>query len=733
MKEKSTEKKKKRQIERILVVSALPYANGPLHIGHIAGAYLPADIFVRYQKMKGNDIVYICGTDEHGVPITLRAQQEDSTPQEVVSRYHREILQSFQSLQIDFDHFSGTAREVHHRLSQEFFLNLYENSYVREKEIEQFYCEKYEIFLPDRFLQGTCPHCKFFPARGDECPNCGKWIEAEALLEPRCTLCVDVPILKRTRHWFLRLDLFSEPLKQWLLKQKDMKDNTRKFALGWLKEGLSERAITRDLKWGVPVPLESAKGKVLYVWFDALIGYISATIEWGKLQGKPDLWKHYWQNPECKLIHFIGKDNLPFHSIVWPALLMGQKQRYILPHDIPANEHLTIEGKKLSTSEGNVVWVDDFLTEFPSDYLRYYLSAMSPESKDSDFSWNSFQNKINSELVHVLGNFAHRTLRFIQDQFESKLPVLDLEKLSLIEKRQREELDRKELDRNRLLEQEEILKEVLKFPKEVGIALSDFRVREAITQVMRLAQLGNRYFDSRKPWKLVQQDRDACSQVLSFCFWISEILAGILYPFLPSTAKELWNMLGYDTPLEKQSWDSITDSPIFRESRMIRLVRPLVPKVEKETIQKWIQKFQKKQTLNIDSASRTAENISVQEVPSQEVSSQEVSWQEFQKLDLRIAKILRAEKVLRSSRLLKCIVEVGAVQKQIIASIAHQYKPEELQGREVLILNNLIPAQIHGETSEAMLLLAEKKIKKQEKQWILISPIQSVESGTRVK
>lgn len=723
MKEKTIETKRERQREKILVISALPYANGPLHIGHIAGAYLPADIFVRYQKMKGNDVIYICGTDEHGVPITLRAQQENSTPQEVVSRYHKEIFNSFKSLNIDFDHFSGTAREVHYRLSQDFFLNLYRNSYVREKEIEQFYCEQYEIFLPDRFLQGTCPHCKFSPARGDECPNCGKWIEAESLLEPGCTLCSTVPVLKKTLHWFLRLDLFSEPLKQWLLSRKNMKENTKKFALGWLKEGLNERAITRDLKWGVPVPLDSAEGKVLYVWFDALIGYISATIEWGQLQGKPDLWKDYWLDSNCKLIHFIGKDNLPFHSIVWPALLMGQEQRYILPYDIPANEHLTIEGQKLSTSEGNVVWVDDFLKEFPSDFLRYYLSAMSPETKDSDFSWLSFQKKINTELSNIMGNYAHRTLRFIQDHLNSTVSVLDLERLNRIEKQN--------LPSENELKQEEILKEILKFPKEVGLALSDFRVREAMAWVMRLAQLGNRYFDSQRPWKLIQKDREDCSQVLSFCFWILEVLAGILYPFLPNTAKELWSMLGRNTPLEQQNWDSISDSPIFREPRTIGSVSPLIPKVEKETIEKWIGNFKKKKKKQ--TKKQTAESS---KSTSSDISN--VSIEEFEKLDLRIAKILHCERVLKSDRLLKCKVEIGTVQKQIISSIADQYSPEELQGREVLILNNLKPVQIKGEISEAMFLLADKESKKEEKekkgvkQWILLSPIQSVNSGARI-
>ncbi len=676
--------------EKFLVTSALPYANGPLHIGHIAGAYLPADIFVRFNKMKGNDIVYICGSDEHGVPITLRAEQEGVSPKEVVERYHRNIHDTFKKLKIDFNNFSGTARPVHYKISQEFFLKLSENGYISDKTVQQHFCDNDNMFLPDRYLEGTCPYCHFENARGDECPRCGKWLEPEKLVTPRCKLCGHSPEIKETKHWFLRLDLLQDQLHQWIDGKENMKDNVKQFAYGWLKEGLNERPITRDISWGVPVPLEEAKGKVLYVWFDAPIGYISATVEWSENIGEPDKWKEYWLDPDCKLIHFIGKDNIPFHIIVWTAILMGQEQNYVLPYDVPANEHLTVEGEKLSTSIGNVVWVDDYLEEFPGDLLRYYLAAMAPETKDSDFSWKSFQEKNNIELSNILGNFVNRTLTFINKNFDGKIPSLG----PLTEQ------DQENLDKMR------------QYPDIIAKLLSRFKVREAIFEAMELAHQGNRYFDSKKPWKSVKEDKQLCGTSLHICALMIKIITPILFPFMPDSSEVLWTMIGESGLVQDIPWNSIQDFSIEKD-KQIGKVAVLFPKIDDKMIKKVEEEFH----------SRVKNKKEEKKV----LKTTEIEIDDFQKVDLRIGTILNCEKVKKSNKLYKLQVKVGGSKRQIISGVAKNYKADELIGKQVLVVANLKKVKLMGEESEGMILFAEDQGK-----LTLISPIKEVEDGSQV-
>ncbi len=677
--------------EKYLVTSALPYANGPLHLGHIAGAYLPADIFVRYNKMKGNDIIYICGSDEHGVPITIKAEQEGVSPQEVVNRYHDQFVKSFDKLNIKFDNFSGTARPVHHKMTQEFFTNLYKNNYISEKEIQQYYCDHDKMFLPDRFLEGTCPYCNNEKARGDECPRCGKWLEPEKLINPRCKLCSTQPTMKNTTHWFLRLDLLQTKLENWLKNKDNLKENVKHFAFGWMKEGLNERAITRDIKWGIPVPLENAMGKVLYVWFDAPIGYISSTIEWSDKIGQPEKWKDYWLNKDCKLIHFIGKDNVPFHIIVWPAILIGQENDFILPYDVPANEHLTIEGSKLSTSEGNVVWVDDFLDHYPADYLRYYLSAMAPESKDSDFSWKGFQDKINIELNNVLGNFINRTLTFTKMNFEDRIPSL---------------LDISESD-------QPLINEIKQFPQKISNLLSKFSVRESIFELMHFTHLGNRYFDHQKPWELIKSNKQRCGTVINICVWMIKVIAPVLYPFLPTSSEKLWEMIGEKTPVHEIPWDNISNLNAT-PNQFLGKVHLLFEKIDDKQIEKVIAEIQKKMNINKPKSSVST-------------SKSEIGIEDFHKIELKVATVKECEKLEKSNKLLKLKIDLGNETRQIISGVAKHYDPEDLIGKQVIVVTNLKKAKLMGELSEGMILFASS-----EKDLIMITPEKSVINGSEV-
>jgi methionyl-tRNA synthetase len=520
--------------ERLLVTAALPYANGPLHLGHLAGAYIPADVYVRYQRLKGTDILFVCGSDEHGVPITIRADKEKVTAKEIVDRYHSMMKTSFHRIGVHFDNYSRTSLPLHHKTSQEIFLNLYHKGYIKEQSVRQYYCVACRRFLPDRYIEGECPHCHQPGARGDQCESCGRWLEPEQLIAPKCKVCGSPPELRMTKHWYFRLSEFQKKLEEWQASKPDWKSNVREFCAGWFQEGLTDRPITRDIDWGVPVPLPDAQGKVLYVWFDAPIGYISSSIEWAQNRGTPERWRDYWFDPGTRLIHFIGKDNIVFHAIVWPATLMAHGE-FILPSQIPANEFLTIEGEKLSTSRNWAVWVDEYLDVFPPDPLRYWLEANAPENKDADFTWKDFQTRNNSELADVLGNLINRSLSFVEKHFEAKVPPVGT--LSDADCA--------------------ILAAVADATGRIGAALEEFQVRRAVTELMDLARSGNKYFNDSAPWASVKSDRARCATTLNTTLQLQVALAVLMEPFLPFSAEKLWQMLNVPGSHRNQRWRDI--------------------------------------------------------------------------------------------------------------------------------------------------------------------------------
>ncbi len=553
--------------EKILVTAALPYANGPLHLGHLAGAYMPADVYVRYQRHKGSDVIFICGSDEHGVPITIRADREGVSPQEIVDRYHFMMKASFSRLGILFDNYSRTSLPLHHKISQDIFLKLFEKGFVREQEIQQYCCPACQRFLPDRYIEGECPHCHHGGARGDQCEACGRWLEPELLLTPRCKICGSAPVMRATKHWYFRLSQFQERLAQWQASKLNWKSNVREFCTGWFSEGLTDRPITRDIDWGIPVPLPEAKGKVLYVWFDAPLGYISSTVEWAQNQGNPDRWRDYWCDPSTRLIHFIGKDNIVFHAIVWPAVLMAHGE-FILPDNIPANEFLNIEGEKLSTSRNWAVWVDEYLELFPPDPLRYYLAANAPENKDADFAWKDFQARNNGELADVLGNLVHRSLAFVEKHFDSRVPPAPV--LSSAD--------------------QEVLAAVDATVTTVGGLLDDFQVRRAIAEMMNLARAGNKYFNDSAPWTTLKQNRARCEATLNTTLQLELALAVLMDPFMPFSAAKLWKMLNAPGSCHEQRWHEIPKLRLA-EGHPLGVKEILFRKIEDEVIEAQIAKL----------------------------------------------------------------------------------------------------------------------------------------------
>ncbi len=552
-------------MSKYLVTGALPYANGKLHIGHIAGAYLPADVFVRYLKLKKEDVLFVCGTDEHGAPISILAEKQGVSPQEIVDYYHKSISDSFDSISIEFDNFSGTARKEHHKLAQEFFLNLLQNGHIKVSSNQQFYCESCKRFLADRYVEGVCPFCHKEGARGDQCDNCGKLMETLNLQEPKCKICGCTPVIKETAHWFLDLPAFEEKLRDWLEKKNYWKENILRFILGLLDEGLRERAVTRDIDWGVPVPVEGAEGKVLYVWFDAPIGYISASVEWAKKMREPDKWKDYWLNQDTKLIHFIGKDNNIFHAVFWPAMLMGQRGEFVLPHDIPANEFLNLEGDKISTSRNWAIWVDEFVEYFDGDLLRYYLAVIAPETKDSDFSWKEFQEKNNSELANVLGNLANRALTFANKHFGGKI-------------RKPEQFSELSLS---------CFDEVFRLIPDIDAAYSNYQVRKAAKLIMDIARAGNKYFDETKPWIAVKTTEDRGEEIIYMILVLLANISTLLYPIMPNKMVKLRSMLNLNS---NPQWEDITidkkffNADIYHEF-VIGEVAPLFPRIDDKAIE----------------------------------------------------------------------------------------------------------------------------------------------------
>jgi methionyl-tRNA synthetase len=655
-------------MSKYIVTSALPYANGKLHIGHVAGAYLPADIFVRYLRLKEEDVIYICGTDEHGAPISIKAEKEGVSPQVIVDRYHKSIKESFDGLNINFDNFSGTSRKPHYDLSQQFFTELLENGYITSKITQQFYDEAESRFLPDRYVEGTCPHCGAAGARGDQCDACGKLIDSITLINPISKVSGSTPVIKDTKQWYLDLPKFTDQLKEWLDSKSYWKENVRNFILSWLNEGLIERAITRDINWGVPVPLEEAEGKVLYVWFDAPIGYISSTIEWAQKQGKADLWKDYWLDKETKLIHFIGKDNIPFHTIMWPSFVMGQNENYVLPHDVPANEYLNLEGEKISTSRNWAIWVDEFIKYFDGEYLRYVLAVNAPEKQDNDFLWKDFQNKINTELNNVLGNLANRVFSFSKKHFQGLV-----EKPATLSD-----------------SSQAALKQANDLTQDIDNCYQSYQVRKAVKTIMDIARLGNRYFDEREPWKAIKEDKTSVQETIYTCCEILRIISVVMTPILPNFMSQLRGIMGLRKPA---SWSQLASDPYPIQ---LDNIKRIFQKVEDNQIEEQLKLLQENAQAN-----KEAEKVNFKELKP------EIEFDDFMKLDIRIAKILTAEKVKKTDKLLQITADIGGKKIELIAGLAKAYQPEDIINKKVVMLLNLKPRKIKGVLSQGMILAAD--------------------------
>jgi methionyl-tRNA synthetase len=678
---------------KILVTSALPYANGPLHLGHLAGAYIPADIYVRYQRMKGHDVLFICGTDEHGVPITLTAEKEGVEPGEIVDRYHENIRDSFERLGMSFDNFSGTARPIHHKTSQEIFLKLHEKGFIEQREVTQLECPKCERALPDRFVEGLCPSCGADGARGDQCDTCGKWLEPSALIEPRCKICGTPPVVATTDHWFFKLKAMQPQLEEWIAQHPGWKDNVRNFCKGWFETGLEDRPITRDIAWGVPVPLPEAEGKVLYVWFDAPIGYISSTKEWAENQGNPDRWKDYWLDPETEMVHFIGKDNIVFHAIVFPATLMAHGD-YVLASEIPANEFLNLEGRQLSTSRNWAVWVPDYLEMFPPDPLRYAIARNAPETRDTDFTWKDFQAKNNDELADILGNLINRSLTFAGRFFDGKVPALGA----------LGDADRR------------ILRVIEEAGSRVGACLERFAVRDALRELIASAKEGNRYFDEKQPWATRKTDLADCGTTLHLSLQLVRVLAAMMQPFLPFSAEKTWRMLGLEGDVSTASWDDIGCERLT-SGHPIGELEILFSKIEDSVIEEQIEKLR-----TASAGAGTGE-----ETPSETKVSSEISIDDLGAVEIKVGRIQSAEAVEGKPEVMVLTVDLGSGPARVVARIDKPFSPGELAGQQIVVAAN-IRAGVQGLPSEGLALTIRGP-----EGTVFVSPDREVAEGTKIQ
>lgn len=664
------------KFKRYTITSALPYANGPLHIGHLAGAYLPADIFVRYLRLKKQDVVYICGSDEHGAAITIKAKKEGTTPQAIIDKYHHQIKESFEEFGISFDIYHRTSSPIHHDLSQEFFLNLYEKDEFIEKYSEQYFDEDFQQFLADRYIVGTCPNCSYPGAYGDQCENCGTSLNPTDLINPISTLSGKPPVLKPTKHWYLPLDKYQPWLEKWIdTKEGDWKVNVFGQCKSWLKSGLQPRSMTRDLDWGIDVPLEEAKGKKLYVWMDAPIGYISATKQWALDNGKD--WKLYWkkqakEEDETCLIHFIGKDNIVFHCIIFPAILRAHGE-YVLPQNVPANEFLNLEGDKLSTSRNHAVWLHEYLEEFPGkqDELRYVLTSILPETSDSEFTWKDYQARVNNELVAILGNFVNRVMILMHKFFDGKV----------------------ESDSSTIaLKDESINADLGRFYDELERSLETYKFRQGMQTVMEIARLGNRYLTEKEPWKTIKSDPEDAKLALHNCLVLIGHLACCLQSFLPDTAKKILNMLNW--PSEQLGFE---EEVVFKSGHQLNVASLLFEKVEDEAIDKQIEKLRLKK----EAATAPAKDMEITPAKAN------INYEAFAEMDIRIGTILAAEKVSKTKKLLKLTIDTGIDERTVVSGIAEHYEPETIIGKRVSILVNLEPREIKGIVSQGMILMAE--------------------------
>ncbi|MDR1866581.1 MAG: methionine--tRNA ligase [Bacteroidales bacterium] len=677
-----------KDFKRYMVTSALPYANGPIHIGHLAGVYVPADIYVRYLRLRGKDVVFVGGSDEHGVPITITARKEGITPQEVVDRYHALIRDAFERFGISFDVYSRTTSKIHHRTASEFFGTLYEKGDFVEKETEQYYDTEAQQFLADRYITGTCPHCRNEHAYGDQCEQCGTSLNVTDLIHPRSTLSGSAPVLRATKHWYLPLDRYETFLREWILEgHREWKSNVYGQCKSWLDSGLQPRAVTRDLDWGIPVPVAGAEGKVLYVWFDAPIGYISNTREL-----LPDTWQDYWKSDDSCLVHFIGKDNIVFHCIIFPAMLKAEGS-YILPHNVPANEFLNLENEKISTSRNWAVWLHEYLNDFPGkeDVLRYVLTANAPETKDNNFTWKDFQDRNNNELVAIYGNFVHRAMVLAHKYFGGTVPARD--RLT--------DVDRATLSA------------IAGIRKNVENAIENCRFREALKEAMTLARTGNKYLADTEPWKLIKTDETRVKTILNIALQIAAGTALLFEPFLPFASARLRNMLR----LPAATWEDLGGSDLLAAGHRLNEPELLFEKIEDEAVEKQLRRL-----VDIKIAN---ERQAYKAIPAKN----DVSFDEFSAMDIRIGTVLEAEKVPKTDKLMRLLVDTGIDRRTIVSGIAEHFTPEELTGKQVSVLVNLTPRTLKGIVSQGMILLAEDAGGK----LVFVAPENAVVNGATVR
>ena len=686
--------------KRYTITAALPYTNGPIHIGHLAGVYVPADIFARYQRLKNNDVAFICGSDEHGVAISIKAKKEGTTPEAIIDKYHAIIKQSFADFGISFDNYSRTSAPIHHQTASDFFKKLYEQGDFIEEISEQLYDEEAHQFLADRFVIGTCPKCGNPEAYGDQCERCGSSLNATDLIDPKSSITGSKPTLKATKHWFLPLNRYQEFLEKWILEghKSDWKPNVYGQVKSWLDDELKPRAVTRDLDWGIPVPVEGAEGKVLYVWFDAPIGYISSTKEWAEREGKD--WRPYWQDKNTELVHFIGKDNIVFHCIIFPAMLKAEGS-YILPTNVPANEFLNLEGNKLSTSKNWAVWLHEYLQDFPNqqDVLRYALTANAPETKDNDFTWKDFQARNNNELVAIFGNFINRVAVLTQKYYEGVIPAAG---------------EFNDIDT-------ETLRQITELTEKIEQSLERYRFREAQQELMNMARLGNKYLADEEPWKLTKTDPERVKTVMYVALQIATALAVASEPFLPFTSEKLKRMLQLGTI----TWESLKTNAteLLKAGHRIGTAELLFEKIEDAAIEKQLQRLENTKLANKQEAQA---NTEVTVAPQKEL----ISYDDFAKMDIRIGTILEAEKMPKADKLLILKVDTGIDQRTIVSGIAQSFAPEEIIGKKVTVLVNLAPRKLRGVESQGMILMVENS----EGKYTFINPdTEGIANGTEVK
>ena len=677
--------------KRKMITAALPYANGPVHIGHLAGVYIPADVYARFQRMAGQEVAFICGSDEHGIPITIRAKKEGITPQDVVDKYHEIIKKSFADLGISFDEYSRTTSKKHYEVSQEFFLNLYNKGKFEEEISEQFFDEQAGEFLADRYIVGTCPKCSNENAYGDQCEKCGSTLSPTELINPKSMLSGNTPILKETKNWYLPLNEYENFLNEWIIKghQDDWKPNVYGQVKSWLNDGLKPRAMTRDLNWGVPVPLPNAEGKVLYVWFDAPIGYISFTQEWTEKNGKN--WKDFWQNEETDLIHFIGKDNIVFHCIIFPSMMKAHGD-YIMPKNVPAFEFLNLENDKISTSRNWAVWAHEYVEDFPDqqDALRYALLSSAPETKDNNFTWKDFQTKNNSELVGIFGNFINRVTVLTQKYYNGIVPQPN--EFAQVDK--------------------DLYHEMQQIPEKIGKNLDEFRFRDALTEMMNLARLGNKYLADEEPWKVIKDNPERVKTQMFCALQVAGALAYLCEPFLPFTSQKMKSGLN----LGDKNWYEVLNTPPIPTGHQINEMPLLFSKIEDDVIEAQIKKLENTKINNQKTN------------PNANPMKEQISFDDFTKIDLRTATILEAEKVEKADKLLKLKVDTGVDVRTVVSGIAESFSPEEIIGKQVMILLNLAPRKIRGIESQGMLLLTTKPDGKLS----FVTPDEKVENGIEI-